>query len=271
MTLHRPKEAVRKPPPAAAARAVRSAETRARAAASCRAGEERDPEPVGHTGAPAFTGADLVAAREAAQRTFAHELHDGIGQALTGLKLMIEIAAQQAVGAAGDTLRDANALVDDVQGRVRNLCLDLRPPALDHQGLLPALHLHCGRYTARTRIRVTLHHTGIDTRRFAPVLETAAFRVVQEALTNVARHAGVQEAEVTLWSTAERLGVQVADNGSGFDPRVTLTAPNSLGLVGIQERVRVLGGAFTVDSAPGAGARVTAEWPLRFWGRAGRA
>ena len=182
---------------------------------------------------------------------------------------MIEIAAQQALGAAGDTLRDANVLVDDVLGRVRNLCLDLRPPALDHLGLLAALQLHCGRYTARTRIRVTLQHTGIVTRRFASVLETAAFRVVQEALTNVARHAGVLEAEVTLWSTGERLGVQVADNGSGFDPQGTLTAPTSLGLVGMRERVGLLGGTVTVDSAPGAGTRVTAEWPLRVWGRAG--
>jgi len=133
---------------------------------------------------------------------------------------------------------------------------------LDDLGLLPALLWHCGRYTDQTGIHVDFRHTNLEGRRFRPEVETAAYRIVQEALTNVARHAEVNEAQVRLWSEQDVLNVQVVDQGVGFDPGDPLIADVSSGIVGMHERAVLTGGELTVESAPGAGTRLTAELPL---------
>jgi signal transduction histidine kinase len=127
-------------------------------------------------------------------------------------------------------------------------------------GLVPALCWYVEQYRARTGIAVDVRHTGLDARRFAPALETAAYRVVQEALTNVARHAGVREAAVRLWCAGELLGVQVEDQGCGFDPAAR-AGRASTGLSGMRERVALLAGRFSLESAPGGGTCVWAEFP----------
>jgi signal transduction histidine kinase len=99
-------------------------------------------------------------------------------------------------------------------------------------------------------------------RRFAPEVETTAYRVAQEALTNVARHAGVTEAIVRVWATATLLSVQIEDRGLGFSPEAALASPQSSGLPGMQERVKLLAGALVVESRPGTGTQITAELPL---------
>ena len=134
-------------------------------------------------------------------------------------------------------------------------------------GLLSALRGLIERYTANTGVRVNFHHVGLD-RRFRPELETAAYRIVQEALTNVARHARVREVEVRLWVDAETLRVQVEDHGVGFDREAVLAAGRSAGLPGMHERVMLLGGQLSVESTPGGGAHLLAELPLD--GHAGR-
>ena len=96
-----------------------------------------------------------------------------------------------------------------------------------------------------------------------PQVETAAYRIVQEALTNVARHAGVSEVTVRLWTDQDTLSVQIEDQGTGFDPEPALAAANTIGLAGMRERAVLLGGQLTIESAPGAGTYVTAELPLR--------
>jgi signal transduction histidine kinase len=135
---------------------------------------------------------------------------------------------------------------------------------LDDLGLLPTLLWHFERFTAQTRVRVAFQHSGLD-RRFPAALETAAYRIVQESLTNAARHAGVGEVAVRLWANAERLSVQVEDEGTGFHPEPVLAAAMSSGLPGMRERALVLGGQLTVDAAPGAGTRLTAVLPLEGW------
>jgi signal transduction histidine kinase len=111
-------------------------------------------------------------------------------------------------------------------------------------------------------VRVTFKHTGLEGRRFAPEVETAAYRIVQEALTNVARHAGVSEVTVQLWTDQDTLSVQIEDRGTGFDPEAAQASGNTTGLTGMRERAVLLGGRLTVESAPAAGTHVTAELPL---------
>ena len=107
-----------------------------------------------------------------------------------------------------------------------------------------------------------LKHTGLDGRRFATAVETAAYRIVQEALTNVARHAKVEEATVRTWAGADTLGVQIEDGGVGFDLEAALASYATSGLAGMDERASLLGGRLTVESTPGQGTHVTAEFPL---------
>ncbi len=131
---------------------------------------------------------------------------------------------------------------------------------LDHLGLLPALLWLLGRYTDQTGVVVDFKHTGLE-RRFPPTIETAAYRIVQEALTNVARYAAVSAASVRVWAERNALVVQIEDRGVGFDVG-TVLAGGACGLSGIQERVTLLGGELTIDSAPGAGTYLAARLPL---------
>lgn len=204
----------------------------------------------------------LVEVQEAERRHIARELHDEIGQALTGLKLILGMGAPLPADAPASSRGEAQALIGDLLTRVRELSLELRPPMLDDLGLLPTLVWHFERYTAQTRIQVVFKHTGVEGRRFAADVETAAYRIVQEALTNVVRHAGVEEATVRLWASEDCLGAQVEDRGKGFAPEAALAAHVSGGLSGMRERAELLGGRLAVESAPGGGTLVAAELPL---------
>jgi signal transduction histidine kinase len=211
--------------------------------------------------AASLLSSQLMAAQEAERRRIARELHDEIGQALTGLKFMLDTAPRLSEQKAGTTLREAQALITDLMGRIHNLSLDLRPALLDDMGLRPALAAHIEQFASRTGIRVAFEQTGLD-RRFDPTVETAAYRIVQEALTNAARHAGAREVTVRLRAAGSALRIVVEDRGRGFDPAEIRAAGRASGLAGMRERALLLGGHFAVDSTPGAGTRITAELPL---------
>jgi GAF domain-containing protein len=202
----------------------------------------------------------LMEVQEAERRHLARELHDEIGQLLTGLRLTLDVPEPQSP-ARGERLGQAKALVQELLERIRALSLDLRPSILDDLGVLPALLGHIERYMSQTKIRVHLEHSGLD-RRFAPETETGVYRIVQEALTNVARHGHVDEVTVRLWATDDVLGVQVEDHGAGFDPDAVLGTGRSGGLAGLRERAALLNGHLTVETHPGRGVRLTAEVPL---------
>lgn len=204
----------------------------------------------------------LVEVQEAERRHTALELHDEVGQILTGLKLILEASTRLPADKTRASLNEAKALLNELIMRVDDLSLDLRPTMLDDLGLLAALLWHLERYTAQTNVRVTFQHTGLEGRRFAPEVETAAYRIVQEALTNVARHADVSEATVRAWADQDVLAVQIEDQGAGFDPEATLAAGDTTGVAGMRDRAVLLGGKLTVESAPGTGTRLTAEFPL---------
>lgn len=204
----------------------------------------------------------LVEVQEGERRSIARELHDEIGQVLTGLKLTLEMAGRLSAEAFKTSLDEAQVLVDDLMTRVRELSLDLRPAMLDDLGLLPALLWHFERYGTRTNARVSFKQSGLEGGRFSSKLETAIYRIVQEALTNVARHAAVCEVVVQVWVRQDAIVVQIEDHGVGFDPKTVLSAGESSGLAGMRERAVLMGGYLTIDSAPGAGTRITAELPL---------
>jgi signal transduction histidine kinase len=199
----------------------------------------------------------LVDVQETERRLLARELHDEVGQSLTALKLQLELAAHRAEPAS---LERAGAVVNDLIEQVRNLSLDLRPAILDDFGLLPALLWHVERYGRLTGVRVRLEHHGLDVR-FPQAIETAAYRIVQEALTNVARHARVQEVRVAVRASADDIGIEIEDCGEGFEPARPAPQP-STGLSGMRERATMLGGDVKVVSAPGQGTLIRASFPL---------
>jgi signal transduction histidine kinase len=203
----------------------------------------------------------LLEVQESERRHQARELHDEVGQKLTGLRLLLNPNSLLPGNRADQHFQEALTVVDDLLERVRAISFDLRPAALDQLGLLAALLALFERYTQQTGVQVRFSHNSID-RRFSPELETAAYRIVQESLTNVARHSGITDATVRVWATAEALGVQIEDSGGGFDAEAATKTPRSSGLAGMQERAVLLGGHLTIDSQPGAGTQVTAEFPL---------
>ncbi|HKP13519.1 MAG TPA: PAS domain-containing protein [Blastocatellia bacterium] len=201
----------------------------------------------------------LMEVQEAERRNMARELHDEIGQVLTGLKLSLEMCARLPADRIGASLAQPQMLVNELMAHARKLSLDLRPGMLDDLGLLPTLLWHIEHYTAQTRVRVMFKHSGIEGRRFAPAVETAAYRIAQEALTNIARHAGVDQAALRVWADHHTLNLQIEDQGSGFDSDAAVAARDTSGLAGMRERAMLLGGQLTIESRAGSGTSLTAE------------
>jgi signal transduction histidine kinase len=204
----------------------------------------------------------LVEVQETERRGIARELHDEVGQVLTGLKLLLETVARNPGEKSAEALAHAQNLLKEITARVRDLSLELRPSMLDDLGLIHALVWLIERFKSQTGIAIAFVHTGVEGRRFSPEIETSAYRIIQEALTNVARHAGTKTAEVHVWASSELLAVQVEDQGKGFDPDAAARAHASSGLTGMRERAELLGGRLTIDSSPGKGTSVSADFPL---------
>ncbi|MCI0336578.1 MAG: PAS domain S-box protein [Acidobacteria bacterium] len=203
----------------------------------------------------------LVEVQEHERRSIARELHDEVGQILTGLKMTLELTRRLPPETANSGFEQAHQQVNDLLTHVRNLSLELRPAMLDDLGLLPTLFWHFDRYTSQTEIQVNFKQAGIEGR-YSPELETAIYRIVQEALTNVARHSQVNEVTVLLWANPETISVQIEDQGVGFKKESVMAAGHSNGLTGMRERAALLGGKLMIESSPGSGTCVTAELSL---------
>ncbi len=203
----------------------------------------------------------LVEAQEQERRSVARELHDQIGQNLTALKLLLGPVLSRSAPENAGVIAEARRLIDELVGRVREISLDLRPSMLDDLGLLPALLWLVERYESQTGVRVIFKHMGLD-RSFPPSVATAVYRIVQESLTNVARHARTDRAVVTVMAGDETLTVHIRDEGIGFDPGSAGASEASCGLIGMRERAQSLGGELVVSSMPGSGTDVVARIPL---------
>ncbi|HEX6511746.1 MAG TPA: sensor histidine kinase [Chloroflexota bacterium] len=200
----------------------------------------------------------LLLAQENERRALARELHDEVGQLLTCLSLLLH-RAQVDRNAQPMLLKEARGLVDKLHAYVHDLTLNLRPPLLDDLGLNPALNALIDRFQRQTDIAVMFREESLP-EPLPTEVRTAAYRIVQEALTNVARHAGVSSAGVAVAARGTRLHVRVLDSGAGFD--VDQIAVGQGGLAGMRERAELLGGRLDVQSAPGKGTRIFALLPL---------
>ncbi|MEO8429087.1 MAG: sensor histidine kinase, partial [Verrucomicrobiota bacterium] len=192
------------------------------------------------------------------RRILARELHDEIGQTLTFFKLAVDMCLRLPLEQVREKLSEASGKVGKLVDQVRNLSLELRPTLLDDLGLLPALRWLIGRFTENTGIEVDFRHRGLEGCRFATGTETAVYRIVQEGLTNVARHARIQRASVKVWRDSLQLQLQIGDGGCGFEA-TALTAGTSSGLCGLRERARLAGGQLNIESALGKGTVITAS------------
>jgi signal transduction histidine kinase len=210
--------------------------------------------------------ARLVSAQEDERRTIARELHDEIGQELTAIKVELSLA-QRAIEAAGGSrqiLDDAQAIADGALNTVRDLSHLLHPSLLDDLGLPATVDWYITGLSRRHGLRIDLVQEGMDIRLSRDV-ESTAFRIVQEALANVVKHAKASSCYVYLGFHDDVLRVVVQDDGCGFDlaSRNRAAGRRGLGLIGIRERAAYLGGTARVESTPGQGTRLTAEVPGR--------
>jgi PAS domain S-box-containing protein len=204
----------------------------------------------------------LLEIQEAERRYIAQELHDEIGQSLTALKLSLENMASMPADTVVPKLGEVQTLIQEILARVRNMSLDLRPSMLDDFGLLPALLWHFDRYRSQTGLPVKFSHDGLNVR-FSPGIETAVYRIVQEALTNVARHAMANEVRVLITYGQERIEISIEDNGTGFEYEQVRNAADTAGIKWMKERLALLGGHLKIDSSPGAGTRLMATIAVR--------
>lgn len=202
----------------------------------------------------------LVDIQEQERRRIARELHDEIGQGLTGLKLALENSLGEHGHFVDLRLREALATVSEQIQGVRRIAFDLRPPMLDDLGLLSALVWLSKKCRAQAGLDVNFRHSGLEAR-LPQDIETAVFRISQEALTNVMRHADATRADVAVWVANDRVVLRIEDKGCGFDPADTHQSGRGAGLLGMQERAALLGGMLTIDTGVGSGTTITVELP----------
>jgi PAS domain S-box-containing protein len=203
----------------------------------------------------------LVEMQEAERGHLAHELHEEVGQVLAGLKLSLAGIMKQNDSARENQIRMSQDLVTELMRQVRSLSLDLRPGVLDDLGLLPALEWYCKHYTDQTEVVVDLEAIGLDNRLDGTV-ETTAYRIVQEALTNVAQHSRVKAVEVRVVLQDERLILQISDRGIGLSLQNADCFCDHSGLTAMQERATLIGGTFELTSAPDQGMTIVADLPI---------
>jgi signal transduction histidine kinase len=206
---------------------------------------------------------NLVNAQEKERRLIARELHDEIGQALTAIKVELAYVerAINHVAVSGDLLVNVRSITDTALTQVRNLSYLLHPAALDELGLAAAVDSYVNRFSKRQNIDARFCQN-ISGQRLLADIETAAYRIVQEGLTNVAKHAHATACEVQLLLTGDTLKIVVEDNGAGFSKVKSFSKRGTgLGLIGIRERALQLGGTARFESAAGGGASLEVELP----------
>lgn len=209
----------------------------------------------------------IISVQEEERKRLARELHDETAQMLSALIMRVEATGSQLSPGQDDVrqeLDDIRVLANQGLSDIRKLTLSLRPAALDDLGLVSAIRWYAEKYLENRGIKVFIEARGLGSR-LPPQLETALFRVVQEAINNIARHSAASTARISLMAGDSNVTVEVQDNGRGFDT-AQLGRPKQLstglGLLGMQERMTLLGGSLQINSQPGQGTRILAEVPM---------
>lgn len=211
-------------------------------------------------------GLHVIRAQEEERRKLAREIHDGPAQLLNSVVLRINVCQrlfETDPSRVQEELTQLKELVRLSLQDVRKIIFDLRPMALDDLGLVPAIRAFLKEFQARTGIEADFSAFGHE-RRYDSAFEVAVFRLVQEALNNVYKHAGAARAWVKVETHGQELRLTVRDDGAGFDPEAVLQAGRGtkFGLVGMRERAELLGGSLELQSAPGQGTRLVVTFPL---------
>ena len=202
----------------------------------------------------------LVEAQESERRSISRELHDEAGQSLASLRFGLRLLEREieqggdVTGKVAELVRTTDAVIDGLH----RLAADLRPASLDHLGLDAALRQYAHLAAAKFGLAVSFKARGFTTERLPSVVETALYRVAQEAMTNVARHAQATRVDILLERSADRVRVMVEDDGAGFDPGAVQRGDH-FGLLGMRERAEALGGSMNLESALGSGTTVVVE------------
>jgi signal transduction histidine kinase len=213
--------------------------------------------------------AQLLSAQEAERKRISQELHDEMGQALTAISINLAAIEKELLSGIISMIRgrlaETRSLADQTLEQVRELSLNLRPAMLDDLGLVPTLRWYVNRYAKRLNIEVELEAIGVE-ERLPPETETVLYRIMQEALTNAARHAQANRVRIRLERKEATVSASVEDDGRGFDVEVVTgrkALEHGVGLLGIRERVASVGGNFSIESYLGQGTRLTIEIPWR--------
>ena len=209
----------------------------------------------------------LIDAQEAERRRISRELHDQVGQILTAVKMNLhalqhKCAQPEILMSINDNLK----VIDEAVDQIRDLSIDLRPLLLDDLGLVVALRWYLERQTRNLGIPAKFISGSLDEDdRFSSELETACFRIVQEGVTNIVRHARATRISVRLERVITELILLITDDGAGFDARMLRGASGiaTLGLRGMEERAQAVGGSITIDSAPALGTEICARFPIK--------
>ena len=202
-----------------------------------------------------------VMALEDERARIARELHDVVGQQIVGMKFLLETAQRHITSPdALVAIDEVRTLLSEMTEQVRELALSLRPSMLDDLGLLSTLIWHFERYSKHTGIQVHFNHRGLEQHVLPKPHAITLYRILQEALTNVARHAQTDQVWVDIHVTGEQVFMTVQDRGCGFDPDL-MPSHASTGLQSMKERVQLLAGTWRIESAPGRGTRIDVSLP----------
>jgi len=203
----------------------------------------------------------LIEAQEAERRRISRELHDQVGQILTAVKMNLHSLWEKCdAPEIQASIQDNMEVIDEAMDQVRDLSVDLRPLLLDDFGLVVALRWYLDRQSS---IATEFNAQGLcEDDRFSTELETACFRIVQEAVTNVLRHAKANRIVVTLERSESNLMLLISDDGVGFDLSMLRNGAATLGLRGMEERVHALGGLLTIESSPSLGTKICARFQI---------
>ena len=208
----------------------------------------------------------VQASQEEERKRIARELHDEIGQTLTMIKMNLQLLQRSLPASEADShWSESLALTDQTLQKVRDVSLDLHPSMLDDLGLVSALRWYSDRHAQRSDITLSFQADGMQDVSIPSEVATACFRIVQEALTNVARHAHAQQVQIDLYTHTDNLYCSIKDDGTGFNVKSASEAAthgHSIGVLSMKERAELTGGGLSIDSAPGKGTEVCAYFPL---------